>query len=219
MCNFYIMYYMVNNGRSLVADFCWNRAPDDFHFPELHVPEPVPSDGTETEADRTHSHTEPDGDKGSEDTVDEIISKIDDIMGALKGDGESPTTEATTPPTTATVDRIITTDDIMKGDGESPTTEATALPTTATVDKIITIDDLMKESPTTEATTPPTTTTSKHQSEAEEEGEDNYVCPSRVPPGPPSICPKPQPASSTAVGGMGPATEATPPGSTQAAGL
>ena len=92
MCNFYIMYYMVNNGRSLVADDCWNQAPDDFHFPELHVPEPVLGFGIETEADRTHEHT---GHDASDDNVDSILLEIHDIIDEI--DGESPTTKATPP--------------------------------------------------------------------------------------------------------------------------
>ena len=132
MCNFYIMYYMVNNGRNLVDDGCWNGPPSTFHFPELHIPEPVPSDGMETEAHHTHSHTEHGGGNVSETSINNIVTAIHDIMDEIGGDGESPTTEAT----------------------------------------------------------PPTVATNEHQNEQEE---DDYICPNPIPPGSPSICPKPKP--------------------------
>ena len=92
MCNFYIMYYMVNNGQSLIADDCWNQAPSAFRFPELHVPEPVLGNGIETEADHNPDHTEHDAGNGDETAVDNILSEIHDIVDEI--DGESPTTKA-----------------------------------------------------------------------------------------------------------------------------
>ena len=94
MCNFYIMYYMANNGQSLLYDSCWNTAPSTFQFPELHVPEPVPGNGTETEAHHSHSH-EHDGGNGGETSVDRILSSIHDIVDELEG--ESPSMEPTLP--------------------------------------------------------------------------------------------------------------------------
>ena len=34
MCNFYIMYYTKNNGRSLSTDSCWDDAPRSMVYPD-----------------------------------------------------------------------------------------------------------------------------------------------------------------------------------------
>ena len=40
MCNFYIMYYMDNNGRSLVDDDCWETPPRSLVYPDTLPPLP-----------------------------------------------------------------------------------------------------------------------------------------------------------------------------------
>lgn len=38
MCNFYIMYYTLNDGNRLTSDECWEEAPPSLTFPKLHIP-------------------------------------------------------------------------------------------------------------------------------------------------------------------------------------
>lgn len=40
MCNFYIMYYTLNNVRRLAYDRCWSKPPNDMHFPAKLPPLP-----------------------------------------------------------------------------------------------------------------------------------------------------------------------------------
>lgn len=63
MCNFYVMYYTDNDGRSLVDDECWSSAPESLHFPNIEPPLTSPG---QPHNDGSHEQGRREGSEGGE---------------------------------------------------------------------------------------------------------------------------------------------------------